>query len=186
MTRRKPRPAPTFYNSLHILFASGSQPMSAQKITYQLTRMAAALDAMRYEPAPHTHHWRVLSDAINLLETLVTEGEAPVRDAQGRIIASHWRDCDGDAVEVRDSSGLLLDAITAMAQAGERAMDGKPLRLSGPGLHAVAQVLADYETALRCLPERTMVRCHKKTEERVRKVFARQGGIPAGVRVIAI
>jgi hypothetical protein len=186
MPRRTPRPAPTFYNALHILFASDSKPMSPQKITYQLTRMAAALDALRYEPAPHTHKWRVLSDAINLLETLVTEGEAPIHDAQGRVIASHWRDCDGDAVEVRDSSGLLLDAITAMAQAGERAMDGKPLRLSGPGLHAVAQVLADYEAALRCLPERTMVRCHKKTEERVRKAMARAGGAPAGVQVIAL
>lgn len=186
MSRPNRRPAPTFYNSLHILFASDSKTLSPQKIAYQLARMSAALDALRHEPAPDTYNWRVLCDAINLLETLVTEGEAPIHDAQGRVIASHWRDCDGDAVEVRDSSGLLLDAMVTMTEAGERAVDGKPLRLSSAGLHAVGQVLIDYEAALRCLPERTMVRCHKKTEERLRKAFKRAGGIPAGVKVIAI
>jgi hypothetical protein len=58
--------------------------------------------------------------------------------------------------------------------------------LNGRNTAEVAQVLADYEAALRCLPERTMVRCHKKTEERVRKAMARAGGVPAGVQVIAL
>ena len=51
---------------------------------------------------------------MNLLETLVQHGEAPIKDATGNIIASHWRDCDGDAVEIRDNSGLLRDAIAAV------------------------------------------------------------------------
>lgn len=174
------------YSALDELMASPSQPLPQAKRTYQLTRMHDALHDMRNAPNPGSKSWRVLSDAVNLLETLVTEGEAPVRDAQGRIIASHWRDCDGDAVEVRDSSGLLMDAIEALSQAGARALDGKAMRLSGPGLAAIGRVLEDYEAAIHCLPERTMIRCHRKTAQRVRKVLNRLGGLPPGVQVIAI
>ena len=124
---------------------------------------------------------------MNLLETLVQHGEAPVRNvATGQIIASHWRDCDGDPMEIADTSGLLQDAIAAMTKAGQRMFDGHPLRLDGPGLQAVRAVLEDYQTALECLPARTMVRCHRATEKRIREIYGRIEHLPDGVHVMVI
>ena len=174
------------YSVLDELMASDSQPMPAEKRAYQLTSMRQGLDEMLHAAAPSADAWRVLSDAVNLLETLVLGGEAPQRDAAGRIVGSHWRGCDGAPVEVRDSSGLLLDAIAALAHAGNRAMHGKPMRLDGPGISAVRAVLEDYQAALECLPARTMIRCHRKTAARMRKVLSRISQLPDGVHVMAI
>ena len=174
------------YSVLDELMASDSQPLPEEKRTHQLSRMHKGLEDMMHAPTPSADSWRVLSDAVNLLETLVLEGEAPQRDAAGRIVASHWRGCDGEPVEVRDSSGLLLDAITALAHAGNRMLHGKPLRLDGPGLVAVRAVLEDYQAALECLPARTMIRCHRKTAARVRKALNRIGHLPDGVHVMAL
>ena len=176
----------TPYSVLDELMASDSQPLPAEKRTYQLMRMRQGLDDLMHAAMPGADSWRVLSDAVNLLETLVLEGEAPQRDAAGRIVGSHWRGCDGAPVEVRDSSGLLLDAITALAHAGDRSLQGKPMRLDGPGLSAVRSVLEDYQAALECLPARTMIRCHRKTAARMRKVLSRIGHLPDGVHVMAI
>lgn len=181
--KRKPL---TPYTVLDELMASDSSPTAAENRAHQLSRMRQGLSDMMHAPQPSNDAWRVLSDAVNLLETLVQEGEAPQRDAAGRIVASHWRGCDGAPVEVRDSSGLLLDAITALAHAGERALHGKPMRLDGPGLVAVRAVLEDYQAALECLPARTMIRCHRKTATRMRKVLNRIGHLPDGVHVMAI
>lgn len=186
MTRKR-RPPKTHYSLVHELFASDSAPMPAHTRRHQLTRMADALNEMMHAPRPGNEAWRVISDAVNLLETLVLCGEAPVKDATtGKTIASHWRGCDGNPVEIADSSGLLLDAITAMAKAGERAFNGQPMRLDGPGLQAVRAVLEDYQTALECLPARTMVRCHRTTEKRIREILGRIDHLPDGVHVMAI
>ena len=186
MTRNR-RPPKPHYSLVHELFASDSAPMPAHTRRHQLTRMADALNEMMHAPRPGNGSWRVISDAVNLLETLVLCGEAPVKDlATGKTIASHWRGCDGNPVEVGDSSGLLLDAITAMGKAGERAFNGQPMRLDGPGLQAVRAVLEDYQTALECLPARTMVRCHRMTEKRIREIFGRIDHLPDGVHVMVV
>ena len=131
--RRKPRAHQphTYYTMMDELLASDSQPMPERNRTHQQRRMADALHELMHAPAPSNDAWRVVSDAVNLLETLVQHGEAPVRDVTtGNVIASHWRDCDGDPMEIADTSGLLLDAIAAMAKAGQRMFDrnlrGKP------------------------------------------------------------
>ena len=187
--RRKPRANQprTHYTMMDELLASDSQPMPERNRTYQLRRMADALHELMHAPAPSTNAWRVVSDAVNLLETLVQHGEAPVRDvATGQIIASHWRDCDGDPMEIADTSGLLQDAIAAMTKAGQRMLEGHPLRLDGPGITAVRAVLEDYQAALETLPHRTMVRCHRATEKRIREVFNKIEQLPDGVHVMAI
>lgn len=186
--RRKPRahqPA-TYYTMVDELLASATQPMPERNRTHQLRRMADALHELMHAPQPGTNAWRVVSDAVNLLETLVQHGEAPIKDATGNVIASHWRDCDGDAMEVRDHSGLLADAIDAMGKAGQRMFDGHPLRLDGPGIAAVRAVLEDYQAALETLPHRSMVRCHRATEIRLRKIYARIDNQPDGVRVMCV
>lgn len=181
------RHLPITYTMMDELLASTTTPLPGDKQRHQLARMPGGLHEMLTADKPSTDAWRVLSDAVNLLETLVIGGEAPVRDAAtGKVIASHWRGCDGQPVEVRDSCNLLGDAIAALAEAGKRAFNGQPLRLTGPGLHAVRCVLQDYEAALQHLPARTMVRCHRATEKRIREIFKRIDSMPDGVHVMAV
>ena len=185
MTRKR-RPPQLHYSLMHELLASDTAPMPAHNRRHQLTRMADALAEMMSAPNPGNNAWRVISDAVNLLETLVQHGEAPIKDATGKVIASHWRGCDGAPIEVADSSGLLEDAILAMTKAGNRMQSGKPMRLDGPGIAAVRAVLDDYQAALDTLPHRTMVRCHRATEKRIREIFGRIDHLPDGVHVMAI
>ncbi len=177
---------PMVYSKMHELLASPSEPMAAATRRHQLTRMADALHEMMHAPAPSLNAWRVISDAVNLLETLVLHGEAPIKNASGQTTASHWRGCDGSPIEIADTSGLLDDAVAAMVTAGNRHHQGKPLRLDGPGLDAVRAALEDYQTALDTLPARTMVRCHRATEKRICQIFGRIDRLPDGVHVVAV
>ena len=116
--------------------------------TYQLTRMYEGLAAMEKAPTPTTDDWRVVSDAVNLMETLIETMKV----------------CE-------DTSGLLMDAITAMAMAGKRNMAGGAIRLDGAGIQAVRAVLEDYAALLDILPARTMIRCHRLTEKRLHELL---------------
>lgn len=188
MTRkRKQNHAPMVYSKMHELLASPSQPMPIENRRHQRMRLADALHELMHAPRPGNNCWRVISDAINLTETLVQHGEAPITDpATGNIIASHWLGCDGEPVEIGDTSGLLQDAIAAMTKAGQRMLDGKPMRLDGPGIEAVRAATTDYLDALDTLPARTMVRCHRSTEKRTRQAFQRIARQPDDVYVMAI
>ena len=87
----KRRPAyPRTYTLLDVMSASPTEPTPAPKVLHQLTRMYAGLRAIEQDQAPNTDDWRVCSDAVNLMETLVGQGH------------------------VQDGSGLLMDAITAL------------------------------------------------------------------------
>jgi DNA-binding transcriptional regulator PaaX len=116
--------------------------------TYQLTRMYEGLAAMEKAPTPTTDDWRVVSDAVNLMETLIVDMKV----------------CE-------DTSGLLMDAITAMAMAGKRNIAGGAIRLDGAGIQAVRAVLEDYAALLDMLPARTMIRCHRLTEKRIHELL---------------
>lgn len=151
----------THYSLMAELMASPTEPMPAEKTRHQLTRMHDGLAALARDESPSTDAWRCLSDAVNLMETLVDMGE------------------------VADPQGLLMDAITALAEAGKRNRAGHPLRLSGPGLQAVRAVLEDYAEALAQLPERTMVRCHRRTEKRIQDILAGRR-LPHDVEVMAV
>lgn len=134
------------YSALDILMASPTEPTPADKRRHQLSRMWQGLAALETAPTPSTNDWRVCSDAVNLLETLVDMGV-----------------CE-------DSSGLLMDAITALAQAGQRHMKGQPLRLSGHGMQAVRAVLEDYAAVLEQIPHRTALEAHRRTERRIHEI----------------
>lgn len=134
------------YTALDILLASPTDPTPAGKRTHQLSRMWQGLAALETAPAPKADDWRVCSDAVNLLETLVDMGV-----------------CD-------DSSGLLLDAITALAMAGRRRLQGQALRLSGQGMQAVRAVLEDYASVLDQIPHRTALEAHRATERRIHQI----------------
>ena len=146
------------YSLIDVMLASPTQPLPESHRVHQLTRMHQGLEAMEKAPQPTTDDWRVVSDAVNIMETLVTNGP--------------WPDCSGEPVEITDSSGLLSDAVTAMALAGKRHKAGGNIRLDGAGIQAVRGVLADYSDMLEALPARTMIKAHRDTERRLHEILS--------------
>jgi len=159
---KKQKPKRTIYVYRYTLFdvmlASPIEPLQEHLRRHQLTRMHGGLEAMEKAPTPTTEDWRVVSDAVNLMETLVKNGP--------------WLDCDGDSVEIIDAAGLLADAITALAMAGKRHKAGGNIRMDGAGIQAVRGVLADYGDLLEVLPARTMIKAHRETERRIHEILA--------------
>lgn len=151
MTRRKPRRTVHIYtySILDELMASATEPMPLDKRTHQLSRMWQGLAAIEHAAKPTAEDWRVCSDAVNLLETLVRD----MRVAE-------------------DGQGLLMDAISALAMAGRRHFANGTIRLDGPGIHAVRAVLEDYAALLEALPARTIVRAHRLTEQRIHQIHS--------------
>jgi uncharacterized protein YyaL (SSP411 family) len=142
--KRRPAQRPKHYTIMDEMMASPTEPLPAEYRRHQLTRMYEGLAAMEQAPSPTTDDWRVVSDAVNLMETLI------------------------EAMKVcEDASGLLMDAITALAMAGRRNLAGGAIRLDGAGIHAVRAILEDYAALLDVLPARTMIRCHRLTEKRL-------------------
>lgn len=133
----------TTYSMLDELMASPTEPLSAEKRQHQLVRMFSALDNLVKADSPTKEDWRLCSDAVNMVESLIEMGVC------------------------QDESGLLMDAITALAKAGKRNLDGKPIRLDGQGLTAVRGILNDYADLLAVIPARVMIRCHRRTEKRI-------------------
>ena len=145
MKKRKPsHRASTYYGPWHVKLASPDKPMQPSRYRHQLTRMHLAMASISSAESPTDEDWRLIADAINLVETLVLQGIA------------------------QDESGLLHDAITAMAEAFYRAdQDSARMRLTGPGLAAIRAVLADWGTCLEQLPERTVIEAHIATDRRI-------------------
>ena len=141
----------THYTHLHALMASPTEPMPEPKRRHQLTKMWHGLASLESADQPGPDDWRVCSDAVNLLETLVIMGE------------------------VKDPSGLLPDAVAALARAGQRHLAGGPLRLDGLGIQAVRAVLEDYASAIEVLSHRTMVMAHRRTEKRISELLKGRG-----------
>jgi hypothetical protein len=146
--KRAKRHLVTTYGLLDTLFAAPDAPMPEEKRRHQLTRMYGGLHSLETAPAPTPDDWRVVSDAVNLMETLVMD----------------MRICE-------DTSGLLSDAVAALALAGARHLEtGAAIRLNAQDIHTVRAVLADYAELLGTLSERTMTECHRRTERRVAEI----------------
>lgn len=142
--------AVTTYGLLDTLFAAPDAPMPADKRRHQLTRMYGGLHALETAAQPAPDDWRTVSDAVNLMETLVKD----------------MRLCE-------DPGGLLEDAVAALALAGARHLEtGAPIRLDGPGIQAVRAVLASYAEVLETLSARAMTECHRLTEIRILQINA--------------
>lgn len=141
----------THYTLMDELMASPTAPLSAAQLQAHLIPMLDGLRALEQDQQPTIHHWRALSDAVNMLETLVNLGVCA------------------------DESGLLNDAARSMGEAGTRHLrTGAPIRLDGPGISAVRAVLEDYGQLIPQLPARVMVRCHRLTELRIARIAAGQ------------
>lgn len=136
------------YTLLDVMCASPTEPLPEPKRRHQLTRMYSGLAAIEKSENPTRDDWAVCSDAVNLMETLILYKE------------------------VADERGLIMDGITALAQAGRRAVAGGQIRLDGPGIAAMRAVLKDYVAVLEVLPARVIVNCHRQTERRIREILA--------------
>ena len=170
MTRKKQRKTVHVYTygKLDEMMASPTEPTPQAKRTHQLSRMWQGLAAIEAGAEPTATDWRMCSDAVNLLETLTIEGN--VFDSAGKVVPGWWQGCDGEPVQVTDSSGLLMDAITALAMAGRRHFTTGTIRLDGQGIQAVRAVLEDYAAMLDALPARAMVCAHRLTERRIHAI----------------
>ena len=136
------------YTVMDMLMASPYEPMPEAKRLQQLTRMWGGLAALEKDANPTHDDWAVVSDALNMMETLVEMGWAA------------------------DPDGLVEEAVQALAVAGQRHLDrGVPIRLDGAGIQAIRGLLEDYSQAVAELPARTMISCHRKTEKRVQDIL---------------
>lgn len=167
----KKRTQTSTYSIIHEMTASPTQPMPVEKRTHQLSKMWEGLSALEVAPEPTNDDWRMCSDAVNLMETLI------------RHNTGHWLDCAGDVVQVQDTNNLLHDAVTALAMAGKRKLEGKSLRLDARGIVAVRSILEDYAAMIETLPARTMVKVHRLTEKRIQEIM-RGKKMPHDVEVI--
>lgn len=150
--------APRTYTLVDEITAHPIRPLPEDARCHQLTRMWQGLASLERDAEPSKDAWRVVSDAVNLMETFIRHGP--------------WPDSIGGVVHIEDDNNLLSDAVTALALAGKRKVDeGKPIRLDGPGIFAARAILEDYASLLAVLPHRTVVRCHRITERRIRKVL---------------
>ena len=146
--KRKRQQRPRRYTLLDEMAASPTEPLPQAWRTHQLTKMYEGLNQLETGEDPQPNDWRLVSDAVNLVETLVVEMKV----------------CE-------DANGLLVDAITALAKAGRRSKEGKALRLDGAGIQAVRAIMSDYAELVDVLPARTMVRCHRLTEKRIQDML---------------
>lgn len=148
-TKKRRRTTPFTHSLLDVLLGKTDQPMPLAKRTHQLTRMWQGLAAIEQSTEPSFDDWRVCSDAVNLMETLVRTMHV-----------------------AQDSSSLIDDAVAALAGAGRRHLGGMALRLDAAGIQAVRAVLEDYAELLEQLPERTVLEAHRLTERRIREILA--------------
>jgi hypothetical protein len=127
--------------------ASPTEPLPLEKRMFQLTQMFEGLSALERDPAPTYDDWKVVSDALNMMETLLVMGQ------------------------VEDPDNLIGDAAMALAKAGNRSLKGYPIRLDGTAIHLIRAILQDYCEVLENLPARTMIQAHRQTESRVTKII---------------
>lgn len=139
------------YSYMDVLLASPIDAMPETHRRHQLTRMWNGLRSMELDENPSYDDWDVVSNALNMMETLVEMGWA------------------------KDEDNLIEDAVQELAIAGQRHVDtGAPIRLSGKGIQTIRALLEDYASALEELPHRTMMSCHRLTEKRVQDILAKR------------
>jgi uncharacterized protein YyaL (SSP411 family) len=147
---KKNRDRPT-YSHWDLLMASATEPIPKAKQRHHLLKMYEGLRSLEQAEAPTFHDWIACSDAVNMMETLTEMGVCS------------------------DASGLLNDAIKALAEAGERYKKHNVLRLTGEGIAALRAVLEDYAEVITSVPARTLMQCHVRTEARFRDLLAGRG-----------
>lgn len=148
------------YSMLDVMMSSPDRPMKESARVHQLTRMWGGLAALETAENPTQADWIAVSDAVNMMETLVEMGYA------------------------KDEDGLIPEAVLILKATAERYKNGNQLRLTGAGIQLLRGILEDYASIIEQIDERTMVHCHRKTEMRIQDILLGRAK-PHDIRVTA-
>lgn len=126
------------------LAALAPAPKAARDAVF--LRFSTALQEIAAGRHPGASEWQDLSDMLNTIETL----------------ALHLR-----KLEPAEVMPTVNAAIAAMVGAANRFKAGQGMRVDGPGLEALRDVLSIYEQCLEGLTEREMSQAQAETQRRV-------------------
>lgn len=157
------------WTMLHEIMASSTDPLPVDGQLLQIGRMRQALHNIEAAESPTPDDWRICSDAVNCMETLLTQGTVLTA---GKSMPGWWIGCDGEPVQVVDRDNLLMDALAALAYAGQRKFTHGVIRLDGRGLVAVRALIEDYASLIEVLPARAVIRVYRLTEKRIDEIMA--------------
>ena len=135
------------YSMLDVMMSSPDRPMKDSARVHQLTRMWGGLAALETAENPTQADWIAVSDAVNMMETLVEMGFA------------------------EDKDNLIEEAVLILKATAERYKGTQQLRLTGAGIQLLRGILEDYTELTRQIDERTMVHAHRKTEMRIQDIL---------------
>jgi len=135
------------YSMLDVMMSSPDRPMKDSARVHQLTRMWGGLAALETADNPTQADWIAVSDAVNMMETLVEMGFA------------------------KDEDNMIEEAVLTLKATAERYKDGGQLCLTGAGIQLLRGVLEDYAYLTENVDERTMVHAHRKTEMRIQDIL---------------
>jgi hypothetical protein len=148
------------YTVMDAMLASPERPMKEERRQYQLMVIRTALYSIERAENPSVEDWKIISQAINMMEMLVEMGFA------------------------KDEDGLIQDAIDSMAKAAQRYKDKNVMRFTGSEMNVIRGIVDDYQTMIENLDERTMIHCHRKTEMRLQDILKGKAR-PTDVRITA-
>lgn len=135
------------YSMLDVMMANPDRPMKDSAREHQLTRMWSGLAALETAATPTQQDWIAVSDAVNMMETLVEMGFA------------------------KDEDNMIEEAVATLKATAERYKNGNQLRLTGAGIQLLRGILEDYAYLTENVDERTMVHAHRKTEMRIQDIL---------------
>jgi len=148
------------YTVMDAMLASPERPMKEERRQYQLMVIRTALYSIERAENPSVEDWKIISQAINMMEMLVEMGFA------------------------KDEDGLIQDAIDSMAKAAQRYKDKNVMRFTGSEMNVIRGIVDDYQTMIENLDERTMIYCHRNTEMRLQNILKGKAR-PTDVRITA-
>jgi len=148
------------YSVMDAMLASPDHPMKEERRQYQLMVIRTALYSIERADNPSVDDWKIISQAINMMEMLVEMGFA------------------------KDEDGLIQDAIDSMATAAQRYKDKNVMRFTGSEMNVIRGIVDDYQTMIENLDERTMIYCHRNTEMRLQNILKGKAR-PTDVRITA-
>ncbi len=137
---------PYHYSHAQELMASAIKPLHKRKRDPLVLAVQDAVQAVGYG-SPVVEQWRVLADAANLAETMLTLGQFD------------------------DPGALFSDAVAAVVVLGRAHGHGEPMRLNAAQLMHLTEFAEAYEQMLAQASERNYIHAHRATERRLRELL---------------
>lgn len=142
------------------LLADAVNPLAPEQRRTMLIRLHDALLDLEQAPEPKTDAWRTLVDATNWLKSCDELG---------------W---------IEDGQGALYDAKAACVEAGRHLVSHGKVRVGGPGLVALRNIVDQFEAVLGQISARRYWSAVRAAERRT--TDARAGRVKPGDEVISL